>query len=327
MSDGQSKPSSTISTWQEAEHAAAGHMRETLMFSYVRLSNPGADNGIDVHAREGIAQVKWYASPVGIADVQRLRGTASNTQWAVFYASIRGYTKAAKEAATNGNVALFVVLASGLVLPSNHVAESLMRLRLGLPLATNPNGELTMGELFASRRRTWSLDAAIRPFEERVEKLMSAIDFMEMELSSLGRHEPQAAEEMRRSEHAWLQEARLPAIDEARIAFERAVDWRRQGVDWSAGGVRAEILVKEAALPKLPALVEALIDSVPIPRAELNDWCDRWTEERHQAWFRPRRVMPQDPELRERLERIYAQGPSRENLERHAKTMAIRVVV
>lgn len=322
MPSSRPRPLPAELTWQQAEEAAARHMREVLMFSNVRVSAPGADNGIDVWSREGIAQVKWYTTPVGIAEVQRLRGTVSGTQWAVFYASIYGFTKAAKEAATSGNVALFCIVTDGAVAPMNHVAESLLRMRLNLPPATDPNGDLTMGERFASYRRLWALEGAIREHEGRVTKLLDAVDRMQGELRSLERHDPAAADHLRRTEIVWSDDAQPPELDEAASAFRRMT---RLDPDL-AGDVRAQIVRAETVLPQLPALVEALIAAAPVPREQLNDWCDRWEEWSFQAQFRPLRVMPRSSALREMLEAKIARGPSRSDLERHAKQMAIRVV-
>ncbi|WP_405859944.1 restriction endonuclease [Streptomyces sp. NBC_00090] len=55
----------SIRTWQDAELAAVDHMHG-LGFTDAQMTGAGADGGIDVIARDAIAQVKHYSQPVGV---------------------------------------------------------------------------------------------------------------------------------------------------------------------------------------------------------------------------------------------------------------------
>ena len=302
-------------------------MRETLNFTDVRLSRAGADDGVDVKSREAIAQVKWYASPVGIAEVQRLRGTTSGTEWALFYASVRGYTKAAKEAATRGNVALFTLSTeTGLAIPANHVAKSLEHMRRGIPQQVKTDGELTLGSLMATSRRHWELNSAIRVHTARVDKIERAVKQMNSVLQDLTRHEPEAAEELRKLRPVWLVEDNPADYEQALDNFWHAVGWSGHFPDGIHTNKVEVIAFQEAVLPALPELVLSVASAVPVDRSSVNDWCDYWTERSFRAFYEPPRRMPQSAVLRERHEKLIARGPDRSDLARHAETMAVRVV-
>lgn len=93
-------------TWREAEFRAADHMR-ALGFADAEATSLGIDQGVDVRATGGIAQVKHYTSTlVGSPEVQRLRGAAHDIRWAIFY-SRSGYTMSAVNVAAQLDVALF----------------------------------------------------------------------------------------------------------------------------------------------------------------------------------------------------------------------------
>lgn len=94
-----------LSDWQAAESAAVEHMK-TFGFVDAQLTSPGADGGVDVLSTEAAAQVKFYASPVGRPDIQRLRGAAHEYRLAIFYAT-SGYTAEAVAYANQAGVALF----------------------------------------------------------------------------------------------------------------------------------------------------------------------------------------------------------------------------
>lgn len=98
--------SSTIDTWQAAEVLAAHHMR-AIGFTDATTTAPGADGGIDVVARRGIAQVKFHTAPVGAPSVQLLAGIASARRATAVFYSLSGYTRAAVTVAEEAEVALF----------------------------------------------------------------------------------------------------------------------------------------------------------------------------------------------------------------------------
>ncbi|WP_404430753.1 restriction endonuclease [Microbacterium lacus] len=95
-----------IDTWQAAELLAAEHMRE-IGFIDATTTARGADGGIDVLARNGIAQVKFHTAPVGAPSVQQLAGIASPRRVTAVFYSLSGYTRAAVAVAEEAEVALF----------------------------------------------------------------------------------------------------------------------------------------------------------------------------------------------------------------------------
>lgn len=58
-------------TWQEAESTACQWMRKNG-YPDARLTQPGADGGIDVASSKAVAQVKHHSKPVDRPDVQQL---------------------------------------------------------------------------------------------------------------------------------------------------------------------------------------------------------------------------------------------------------------
>ena len=110
-------------TWQAAETLALSHML-SLGFDDAALTGSGADGGIDVVSSDAIAQVKFYSSPIGIAEVQRLRGTAVLHAQVLFYSN-SGYTTSAKKFALDSGVALFTYSTDLEVTPANSHAQQL----------------------------------------------------------------------------------------------------------------------------------------------------------------------------------------------------------
>ncbi|WP_203721919.1 restriction endonuclease [Streptomyces coelicoflavus] len=113
----------TIRTWQDAELAAVDHMLG-LGFTDARVTGAGADGGIDVIARDAVAQVKHYSQPIGVGPVRELRGVADAQQHLLFYAS-GGYTAAARQFADDRGVALFSLQESGHITVLNEAATRL----------------------------------------------------------------------------------------------------------------------------------------------------------------------------------------------------------
>ncbi|MFJ8864871.1 restriction endonuclease [Streptomyces sp. NPDC102473] len=112
-----------IRTWQDAELAAADHMR-SLGFTDARVTGAGADGGIDVVARDAVAQVKHYSQPIGVGPIRELRGVADSHHHLLFYAS-GGYTASARQFADERKVALFSILEIGHITPLNPAAVRL----------------------------------------------------------------------------------------------------------------------------------------------------------------------------------------------------------
>lgn len=111
-----------IGSWQEAEQNAAELMR-SWGFKRVRVTQGGADQGIDVKANGAVAQVKHYRQPVGRPDLQRFVGAAGQSQM-IFFA-LSGYTNLARDYAQQHKIALFQYTFSGAPIPVNSAARSL----------------------------------------------------------------------------------------------------------------------------------------------------------------------------------------------------------
>jgi len=119
MSEMTISPSFLID-WMAAETAAMEHMKR-LGFVDAQVTPPGADGGIDVVSSDAVAQVKFYANPIGRPDIQRLRGAAHEYRLALFY-STGGYTKESVEYANGAGVALFLMDAFGNSQPASDLA-------------------------------------------------------------------------------------------------------------------------------------------------------------------------------------------------------------
>lgn len=301
-------------------------MRDVLRFTRVQRTPDGADSGIDVRAVEGVAQVKWYRAPVGIADVQRLRGTATGGRWAVFYASLSGYTKAGQRAAADGNVALFTIGPLGGAYPDNHVARWLLSLRQGLPTA--PAATRSLGETMATSRRIWELNAVLRPFVARVDKLCDARDEMLRTAAHLDRDDPdgEALVSLRSRFGDWLEEDGAPDLDAARVRVHAAANWATEFPLDQMEGDRApiiEYLERSAAIA--PEIVEQAIQAVPLPRDQVDEWADEWIAAKHKRELTPRLDHPSAVH-RQIAQRLADFGPDRSTLERHAAQRELRVV-
>ncbi len=108
----------------DAEQLAVSWLRR-FGHSDARLTRRGPDNGIDVWAKGAVAQVKhWTDKRVGIAEVQRLGGTAMPGQRRYFFSS-SGYTESAARwaEAPDCPVALFRLRRDGNIMALNHMAR------------------------------------------------------------------------------------------------------------------------------------------------------------------------------------------------------------
>ncbi|MGN7949481.1 restriction endonuclease [Microbacterium sp. 22215] len=112
-----------ITSWAEAEMAAAVHMR-SLGFADAEITRRGADKGIDVLATSGSAQVKHMRKPVGSPTVQQFIGAAAPNSVALIY-SLSGFTAQAVEIADETDVALFAYAVEESYSPANRHAQTL----------------------------------------------------------------------------------------------------------------------------------------------------------------------------------------------------------
>jgi hypothetical protein len=117
-----------VGSWQAAEEFAAWHMR-SLGFADARVTNAGADGGIDVISSRAVGQVKHYeTTAVGRPAIQQLRGAAHGIEWALFYTR-SGYTAGAISYAGGVHVALFTYADDGTVHGANDMAAFLLQSR------------------------------------------------------------------------------------------------------------------------------------------------------------------------------------------------------
>lgn len=114
-----------VTSWEAAEALAAAHMR-AIGFSDARLTPRGADGGLDVVSRWCVAQVKYFAKPVGRPQIQGLRGAAHGYEHAFFYA-LTGFSPNAIEFADRAGVSLWQFDQRGAVWPVNAFAKRYRR--------------------------------------------------------------------------------------------------------------------------------------------------------------------------------------------------------
>ncbi|WP_159106980.1 restriction endonuclease [Streptomyces coelicoflavus] len=171
----------TIRTWQDAELAAVDHMLG-LGFTDARVTGASADGGIDVIARDAVAQVKHYSQPIGVGPVRELRGVADAHQHLLFYAS-GGYTAAARQFADDRGVALFSLQETGHITVLNEAATRLSTRPAPAPAwnraaawsgqAVNLRVSQRVAELEAQRQTVLRLIARVRAHTSELHALPS----------------------------------------------------------------------------------------------------------------------------------------------------------
>ena len=126
-----------ITDYRKAEEIAASWLRR---FGYrdAHVTPDRQDDGIDVESFGAVAQVKnWTTKRVGIAEVQRLVGSAKRGQACFFFAAI-GYTKSASTWAAKPDcpVGLFTLTLDGNIRACNYRARrALWGASIHLPVA------------------------------------------------------------------------------------------------------------------------------------------------------------------------------------------------
>lgn len=93
-------------TWQQAEHVALDWMVKNG-YRDASLTKGGADGGIDITSRKGVAQVKHHVKPVGLGEMQRIFGIAQATGRKALFFSSAGYTPKAKQWAREHAISLY----------------------------------------------------------------------------------------------------------------------------------------------------------------------------------------------------------------------------
>lgn len=138
----------------------------SLGFTDVKVTEGGADRGLDVDSVEAVAQVKHLKKAVGVDAIRIHMGVAARERkQAVFY-SLNGYTSGAVSEALQGNVALFVYSDERVVLPYNRIARLVARRERKPRVVTSPvdprererSGDGKRGQrnrAHESRRRWW----------------------------------------------------------------------------------------------------------------------------------------------------------------------------
>lgn len=126
------RPSSrVIASWEQAEGCALEWM-QYLGFDDAQLTGPGADGGIDIRSRRAVAQVKAEGRATGNQVVLQIRGSSytvasgKRAREAIVF-SLAGFTRAARKAADDCDVALFQMDPFGRVNPENDSARRLWR--------------------------------------------------------------------------------------------------------------------------------------------------------------------------------------------------------
>jgi Restriction endonuclease len=113
-----------INNYRDAEEIAASWLRR-FGYSDAHVTVDRQDDGIDVDSIGAVAQVKyWETKRVGIAEVQRLGGSAKRGQACYFFAAL-GYTRAATHWAesSDNRMRLFVMRSDGNIIAWNSRAR------------------------------------------------------------------------------------------------------------------------------------------------------------------------------------------------------------
>jgi len=113
-----------INNYRDAEEIAASWLRR-FGYSDALVTVDRQDDGIDVESVGAVAQVKyWKTKRVGIAEVQRLAGSAKRGQGCYFFAAV-GYTRAATRWAESpdNRMKLFVMRSDGNIIAWNNRAR------------------------------------------------------------------------------------------------------------------------------------------------------------------------------------------------------------
>ncbi|MEU8299160.1 restriction endonuclease [Micromonospora sp. NPDC048909] len=117
----------TIDSWQKAELNAAEWMR-FWGFGDARVTEGGADSGVDVWSRGALAQVKFEAVQVGRPVLQRLVGARGRSvEKALFVFSGAGFSSPAVEYANDMDICLFKYTLAGAMTPENGIARDFLR--------------------------------------------------------------------------------------------------------------------------------------------------------------------------------------------------------
>lgn len=190
-----------IASRQDAEHLAAEWMREHG-FADARVTQRGADGGVDVLSSKALAQVKYQTNYVGRPLLQRLlgaRGVAQDKHLLFFTGS--SYTATARNYADTTSIALFTYELDGTVHPVNGAAERLVanarpqRLWRGLRKVLGQGSSSTRDEHpttaesvisvmvsggIAGIRKSGAVRIEGDSRREEVERLIARIDFKEL---------------------------------------------------------------------------------------------------------------------------------------------------
>jgi hypothetical protein len=116
-------PSDVVGSWRDAEYMAAAWLRR-LGYKDARVAASGPDDGIDVNAYGGVAQVKHWSRRATAPEVRKLAGAAKPGQTRFFF-STSGYTQPAIEWASRSDhrVALFHLYIDGNLAAMNAYAK------------------------------------------------------------------------------------------------------------------------------------------------------------------------------------------------------------
>lgn len=114
-----------IRTWRDAETFAVSVLR-AWGHADARMTNAGADGGVDVRGRHVLAQVKHRSAPTGRPDIQRLFGARGTGTEDLYFFSASGYSPQAIDYGEGHDVGLFSYTADGMLTAHTRTAEALM---------------------------------------------------------------------------------------------------------------------------------------------------------------------------------------------------------
>ncbi|MFC8615991.1 restriction endonuclease [Micromonospora purpureochromogenes] len=156
-----------IDSWKAAESNAAAWMR-SWGFGDARVTQGGADAGVDVRSRGALAQVKFEASQVGRPVLQRLVGARGrNVDQDLFFFSGAGFSAQAVEYANEMEIRLFKYSLTGAMTPVNRSARAFLRALPGAAEREAAERARTAAERAAVERAAAERRAERRALEER----------------------------------------------------------------------------------------------------------------------------------------------------------------
>ena len=114
-----------IQTWRDAETFAVSLLR-AWGHPDAKVTNAGADGGVDVRGRHVLAQVKHRSAPTGRPDIQRLYGARGTGTEDLYFFSRSRYSPQAIDYGEVHDVGLFSYAPDGTLTAHTRTADALM---------------------------------------------------------------------------------------------------------------------------------------------------------------------------------------------------------